>query len=1136
MDDDTAKRAVRTDDGSRSGFPTAARSTAALFVVILIAAAASAQSPVAVDDAYTARSGDLLLVEAPGVLENDHDGGGEPPPPPTAVAQLASNVSHGVLVLNGDGSFDYSSNTGFIGLDTFTYYFTDGALTSNTATVTISVEGCEAGIAPTRWLCWVEQAYLAKVAELGLSTFVEGAEDDIVWAAARHPDTTPDVTSQGVTWTSNFPVNDIATGPGPARNGDWGLYSLPHGDQSGPIGTFIRDGFVATGPGPDSLLGVGGWLVASQLGSRIEFVVGYDGGSTLTLNFPDELLDVVHKFYGFIDTAGFTSIEMVETEGTVGQPLLIFGDDFSILISGSDTTPPQVVEIGSWEETADGIISEGEVTDLAISELVVRISETVQDPPGDTGADDVTNPANYLLFEDGGDGFQTLDCAGGIAPADTPVAVAVAEYLSGEPSQTTLTVNNGVALPIGVYRLLVCGTTSLVDWASNPLDGDGDGTGADDFVRNFEITAPVNDPPVADDQAVSTLEDLALGITLTGSDPDGDTITFAIGTGPSHGALSGTPPNVTYTPTANYNGPDSFTFTTDDGPLTSDPATISITVNPVNDPPTADDQSVSTPEDTALPIILTGDDVDGDTITFAIATGPAHGALTGTPPNVTYTPNADYNGPDGFTFTTNDGPLTSVAATVSITVTPVNDPPLAVDDGATTDEDTAISVSVLSNDDLGDEPTTITGVTQGSNGSVAIDPGATSVSYTPNTDYHGPDSFTYTITDADLETSTASVSVTVDPVNDPPTADDQSVSTPEDTALPITLTGDDVDGDTITFAIATGPAHGVLSGTPPNVTYTPNTDYNGPDSFTFTASDATLTSPPATVSIAVSPTADPVLTIDDGSVSEPDSGTAGTTVTIHVSEPSPLDITVDFATADGSALAGVDYVAASGTRTIPAMATSHDLTLNVVGDLVDEPDETFAVILSNPVGAALGSPATAAVTIFDNDPMPEISAADVIVGEAAGTASISIGLSDPSGFVVSVDYATADGTASAPGDYGAASGTASIVPGSVSTEIAVPIVDDGELEPDEDFSIELTSPSNAILATPSTMVTIIDNDGCNAAGDANGDCLVDASDLALVITIVNDPSIPVRGNPDCDGSGIVDGADLVCVAQLIVSQ
>ena len=161
-------------------------------------------------------------------------------------------------------------------------------------------------------------------------------------------------------------------------------------------------------------------------------------------------------------------------------------------------------------------------------------------------------------------------------------------------------------------------------------------------------------------------------------------------TGPTHGALTGTPPNLTYTPGPNYFGPDSFTYTASDATLTSPPATVTISVTPVNDGPTADDQAVSTPEDTALAITLTGGDVDGDALTFVIGTSPTNGALTGAPPNVTYTPDANYSGPDSFTFTASDATLSSPPATVSITVTAVNDIPLAGDDAATTDEETAI--------------------------------------------------------------------------------------------------------------------------------------------------------------------------------------------------------------------------------------------------------------------------------------------------------------------------------------------------------------------------------------------------------------------------------------------------------------
>jgi Calx-beta domain/Bacterial Ig domain len=488
---------------NRTGSTSVSWSAAMVILVICVAGSAAALTPFAADDFYNAPSGFLLQIEAPGVMENDHDGGGEPPPPPTAVATLVDPAGHGLLIFYGDGSFDYTSDPGFVGIDAFTYYFVDGTATSNTATVSITVDGCELGPGPTQWVCWVEQAYLAKAAELGLSTFVEGFENDVTWAASREPATTPTVLSQTVTWASNFAANNVSTGDGSQRSGYYAFYSMPHGDPTASLPSDrIHDGFTGTASSTNALLGVGGWLVG-QIGSQVDLIITHGGGSTTVPGFPDSNLTHIHKFFGFIDTAGFTSFEVVETDGTFNQPYFVFGDDFSIVVSGADMTPPRVVEIGSWEETADGVITEGEVIDVDISELLVRFSEPVQDPPGDSDPDDVTNPANYVLFDDGGDGFDTIDCAGGIAGNDTPIAVEVWQYLSGEPSETWLGVNDGVDLPAGAYRLLVCGTTSIIDWAGHVLDGNGDGTGGDDLVRNFEIAAgPMPAISISDDSVL----------------------------------------------------------------------------------------------------------------------------------------------------------------------------------------------------------------------------------------------------------------------------------------------------------------------------------------------------------------------------------------------------------------------------------------------------------------------------------------------------------------------------------------------------------------------------------------------------------------------------------------------------------
>ncbi len=185
----------------------------------------------------------------------------------------------------------------------------------------------------------------------------------------------------------------------------------------------------------------------------------------------------------------------------------------------------------------------------------------------------------------------------------------------------------------------------------------------------------VNRVPAANPQSVRLDEDTPMLITLTGFDPDADPLSFMVVNGPTNGNLSGDLPNGIYKPNLNYFGPDGFQFRVYDGRVQSPVATVTITVLPVNDPPVAYPQSLTVDEDTPLPIALTASDVDGDALTYSITSPPAHGTLTGTPPNFIYLAATNHFGPDSFTFKVNDGQLDSTPATVSLTVLPVNDAP-----------------------------------------------------------------------------------------------------------------------------------------------------------------------------------------------------------------------------------------------------------------------------------------------------------------------------------------------------------------------------------------------------------------------------------------------------------------------------
>jgi len=299
---------------------------------------------VAEDDAYGVPFGADLMVEAPGVLDNDSLNG-MPAADGGVTAELASGAGEGVLScpsnpgveLCPDGSFTYTPGAPFGGTDTFTYRAVAGAAS---ALATVTLTACTGG--PARVTCWKEAPFLARVQELGYDTFQEGFEDVATWGGVRFPATAPSVASQGIVWQTNHPdppaSNEITTGSGAAVTGSWGVYDPHHGYATGtpaecdvdvpPPGCLFKDGWTGVseaGPaGQATLYAVGGYFTGS-FGPKLVLIL--DGGAPIGLG----LVPVGEaQFFGVVDSAGFTTFRVEETDGKVGQVRLVFGDDFTI--------------------------------------------------------------------------------------------------------------------------------------------------------------------------------------------------------------------------------------------------------------------------------------------------------------------------------------------------------------------------------------------------------------------------------------------------------------------------------------------------------------------------------------------------------------------------------------------------------------------------------------------------------------------------------------------------------------------------------------------------------------------------------------------------------------------------------------
>ncbi len=498
----------------------------------------------------------------------------------------------------------------------------------------------------------------------------------------------------------------------------------------------------------------------------------------------------------------------------------------------------------------------------------------------------------------------------------------------------------------------------------------------------IDVTAAESHAPGAVDDAYTLSEDTTLtvgrpdGLLANDTDADEDALFANLVTAPEHGTVTvGRYGSFTYTPGADFNGTDQFTYVASDLDAESEPATVTLNVEAVNDVPISTVDAYSTSEDGTLTIdavagVLANDvDADGDTLTVTLVQEPAHGTVTlASDGSFQYSPEPGFHGEDGFTYVANDGQADTEVASVTIMVEAVNDGPVAATDAYSIAEDGALAVEaeegVLANDTDADGDTlTVSLVDEPSHGTVTLGQDG-SFQYAPEPGFHGEDSFTYLASDGQSQSAVTMVAIAVDALNDGPVSTGDTYSVPEDAVLTVDAAGGvlandtDPDGDPLAVSLVNHPAHGTVTlAADGSFVYTPEAGFSGDDSFTYLASDGQAEGEPTAVAITVT-------AANDGPVSTGD--------TYSVAEDAVL--TVDAA---GGVLANdADPDGAPLTVSLVNQPAHGTVTLAADGSFVYTPeagfsgDDSFTYLASD--GQAEGEPTAVAITVtaVDDEPVP----------------------------------------------------------------------------------------------------------------------------------------------------------------------
>ncbi|WP_259344984.1 Ig-like domain-containing protein [Vibrio diabolicus] len=490
----------------------------------------------------------------------------------------------------------------------------------------------------------------------------------------------------------------------------------------------------------------------------------------------------------------------------------------------------------------------------------------------------------------------------------------------------------------------------------------------------------VNDSPVAEADSFTFDEDVTSTLDILSNDSDIEDGSFTpssitlqdLGQGEGGYSFATVSVNADGTlkivPTANVNGQHSFTYTlTDSGQAVSVPATVTLNITPVNDAPVAVDNSAQLLEGGSFEVNVLGNDSDADAgdsfelTSVTVVDTPAYGSVNVTASGaIVYNPNENYFGEDSFTYTVADlaGAVSNVA-TVTMTVTPVNDAPIAQAQSQTLDEDNSLVITLVGSDIDNDDDTLQYLITEQVSHGVLEQLTNNGWRYTPEANFNGSDFFLFKVNDGDLDSTEVRVDLTVNPVNDTPTATDISATGEEEIPLTITLNGNDAEGSSLSYQIVKSPVNGNVTVTGNHAVYTGNSNFFGQDSFTYSVSDGELTSGVALVTITVNNVNDsPVITGTPSAQVDEDS--------VYQFVPAALDNdptdTLTYLIANKPPWATFDKTtgALSGTPSNSDVGTYPDIVISVSDGTISSSLSAFSITVNNVNDAPVisGSPAT----------------------------------------------------------------------------------------------------------------------------------------------------------------------------------